>query len=550
MAAAAAAGPLLSDLPDEALMRILFFAPAREGATTAVLARRWRWLWRSCGAVNLDTRSFSRQDKPGTKASSHDDELYDYDSDEELEVSLRAAGEALAAADAPITRLSVVVDPTHHVYWSKHDLIDAVVNNPSATRRIEELHVEVKENEKSPLSFGCSLPSSETLRVARIIGCRCRLSTNAPPDAGAFPRLAELHLEGCTVPLVDLQRMADAAPQLETLHLESCHMPTAEEEKYHYDVVSAPKVACCRLVFPALAALVFATCRYQRWDGVQLLEIDAPRLRYFRYQGSVQQSDGLSLKPQKAAANLAQVDLDFIGDDNNDYYRAYENGGDVDELFWQFIRNFSTAKVLKIQLHSTMDRSSAVVADKGSQDELLGGLVFSLLERLELQAQYDPTKQGSTMVMLANLLHCCPVVRDLRLKLTKGYLGKRSSIDKAVQEDFNKSLDRFRKRRSPMVSFGGEDDGGEHEAPYIPGLSDESFNCLRSYLRRVSLHFCMDDLDCLGVQLAKFFAENAMVLEEMYVDDGSQKMQEHIGRSLSNRSAKRRNVGGIVILPR
>jgi hypothetical protein len=43
----------------------------------------------------------------------------------------------------------------------------------------------------------------------------------------------------------------------------------------------------------------------------------------------------------------------------------------------------------------------------------------------------------------------------------------------------------------------------------------------------------MDDLTCLGVQLAKFFAENAMVLEEMYVDDGSQKMQEHIGRSLS-----------------
>jgi hypothetical protein len=46
-----------------------------------------------------------------------------------------------------------------------------------------------------------------------------------------------------------------------------------------------------------------------------------------------------------------------------------------------------------------------------------------------------------------------------------------------------------------------------------------------------------------------------MVLEEMYVDDGSKKMQEHInntsvGRSLANYSAKGRNFGGVVILPR
>jgi ribosomal protein L20 len=53
--------------------------------------------------------------------------------------------------------------------------------------------------------------------------------------------------------------------------------------------------------------------------------------------------------------------------------------------------------------------------------------------------------------MLANLLHCCPVVRDLRLKLNKGYFGKRCSIFKEVQADFNKSVDRFRDRRSPIM---------------------------------------------------------------------------------------------------
>jgi hypothetical protein len=41
-----------------------------------------------------------------------------------------------------------------------------------------------------------------------------------PPGAAVFlQQLAELHLEGCTVPLVDVQRMIEAAPQLETLHL-------------------------------------------------------------------------------------------------------------------------------------------------------------------------------------------------------------------------------------------------------------------------------------------------------------------------------------------
>lgn len=43
----------------------------------------------------------------------------------------------------------------------------------------------------------------------------------------------------------------------------------------------------------------------------------------------------------------------------------------------------------------------------------------------------------------------------------------------------------------------------------------------------------MMEPNCLGVQLAKFFIENAMVLEEMCLDDGSQKMCEHVNPSIS-----------------
>jgi hypothetical protein len=38
----------------------------------------------------------------------------------------------------------------------------------------------------------------------------------------------------------------------------------------------------------------------------------------------------------------------------------------------------------------------------------------------------------------------------------------------------------------------------------------------------------MDEPNCLGVQLAKFFAENAMVLQEIHIDDGCHEMLEHV----------------------
>lgn len=43
----------LSGLPDDLLRRILYFAPAREGASTAVLSWRWPGLWATSGAVTL-----------------------------------------------------------------------------------------------------------------------------------------------------------------------------------------------------------------------------------------------------------------------------------------------------------------------------------------------------------------------------------------------------------------------------------------------------------------------------------------------------------------
>uniref|UniRef100_M8AZD4 Uncharacterized protein n=1 Tax=Aegilops tauschii TaxID=37682 RepID=M8AZD4_AEGTA len=47
-------------------------------------------------------------------------------------------------------------------------------------------------------------------------------------------------------------------------------------------------------------------------------------------------------------------------------------------------------------------------------------------------------------------------------------------------------------------------------------------------LRKVTLRFKAKEVNCFPVQLAKFLAENAMVLEEMHVEDGNQFWTDHL----------------------
>ncbi|KAF8720021.1 hypothetical protein HU200_024793 [Digitaria exilis] len=69
-----------------------------------------------------------------------------------------------------------------------------------------------------------------------------------------------------------------------------------------------------------------------------------------------------------------------------------------------------------------------------------------------------------------------------------------------------------------------------HDVHDIPGLSRHSFACLHRSLRRVSLEFRLGDSSSsgLGLRLVKFFAENAMVLEEMRIDSGNRRLYEHL----------------------
>jgi hypothetical protein len=77
------------------------------------------------------------------------------------------------------------------------------------------------------------------------------------------------------------------------------------------------------------------------------------------------------------------------------------------------------------------------------------------------------------------------------------------------------------------------------------------FKCLQNSLRRVGLRFQQQKSNCLGVKLIKFFAENAMALEEMYVDGGEEKFCQQMNLKIHKWNSKRRNLGAtsFVVLP-
>uniref|UniRef100_A0A0D9XSQ6 FBD domain-containing protein n=1 Tax=Leersia perrieri TaxID=77586 RepID=A0A0D9XSQ6_9ORYZ len=101
--------------------------------------------------------------------------------------------------------------------------------------------------------------------------------------------------------------------------------------------------------------------------------------------------------------------------------------------------------------------------------------------------------------------------------------------------DLDESIDRFTRRpdywsrpSQAVISM----DKRLEEAGDIYGLSGRFFDCLRSSLTKVGIQFRMDEYNCLGVRLVKFFVENAMRLEEIPIDGGYSRMYDHINHSV------------------
>uniref|UniRef100_A0A0E0F803 F-box domain-containing protein n=1 Tax=Oryza meridionalis TaxID=40149 RepID=A0A0E0F803_9ORYZ len=475
----AAGDDRLSALPDDLLIRVLHFAPAKEAASTSLLSRRFGALWRSSGAVNLAACVPDGRD-----------------------AFVRAADAALAAADRAVTRLTLHVegDDECSTYNSlrvgDHDVLDAVVAHPAA-RRVEELRVaavhrgQPDEHDDAVMDDDVSLPSN-TLRVLDLT--RCHNFSPPPPrtassaTAVAFPRLTTLRLRHCTYRVKHLHGIVDAAPELATVHLEFVLL-TSDRRHRRF----GPVTWNTGLRFPSATALALIHCRGEDGTPGRSMEVIAPRLRSFTYKGEALRFD-LTSPPSPDTTTVVAADLHF----------THGLGRCVD--YSHFIHNFTNAKVLRLKANHLDDMAVAEV--------------FLNLEhlRLELDGAYSGWSMAAetAAATIAGLLHCCPVLRqlelnffsDLRPDSCKNSKQVKHLFQKKCDADFEKSIDDFMR----LTKFESK------QRLDIPGLSDCSFACLQNSLRRVGLQFRLgEDSDCFGVRLIKFFAENAMVLEELHV---------------------------------
>uniref|UniRef100_A0A0D3HPC7 FBD domain-containing protein n=1 Tax=Oryza barthii TaxID=65489 RepID=A0A0D3HPC7_9ORYZ len=224
------------------------------------------------------------------------------------------------------------------------------------------------------------------------------------------------------------------------------------------------------------------------------MEVTAPRLRSFTYKGEAVRFDLTSPPPTAPDTTVVTADLHFTHGLGRCVYP-------------HFIHNFTNARVLRLKANHLDDMAVAEV--------------FPDLEhlRLELDGAYSGWSMAAetAAATIAGLLHCCPVLRQLELNFIsdlppdsscKNTKQVKHLFQKKCDADFEKSIDDFMR----LIKFKSK------QRLDIPGLSDCSFACLKSSLRRVSLQFRLgEDSDCFGVRLIKFFAENAMFLEELHI---------------------------------
>ncbi|CAM0947214.1 unnamed protein product [Alopecurus aequalis] len=487
----------LSELPDDLLRRVFHFAPVKEAASSGAISRRFRSLWRSTDAVNLeacaleDDDYYRRRYTHGYEARflSHRDAF------------LSAAKAALDGPDDRVKKLSFRLEAriddmiNDFLYrrdenWSPNriDVVADVLSHPKA-RLVEELQIAI--DYKTRVSFDHevhragfyvlaleSLPSAETLRVLDLTGCQ--IFDENPAGGVALPRLTSLRMDNCSVPLEHLQSLVFAAPALHEVRLESVSLRSYEEKE----------------------------------------------------EGTV-----------PPPPDLSRVGLHFIsGDDHKDPCA----------LFWQFFHNFRGTKELKLLVQ---DLEGIAVVHAAERAKLLRP--FRNLGRLELTGVHR--LEGKTVaVAIANLLRCCPVLRDLQINLTttKANSDKQPQhvhdfLQRKSPDDLHDSINHFMRRRFLSNSPEGEGEGDDDEVADIAALTGRSFRCLQHSLRRVSLRFRREKSNCFGLKLIKFFAQNARALEEMRIDGGNNRMNDHIDRKVEGwiaNSSHKRNTA-LTVLP-
>ncbi|KAK1667550.1 hypothetical protein QYE76_055709 [Lolium multiflorum] len=503
-----AAGDRISALPNDVLQHVLSFAPAREAAATAILSRRWRSVWRRTGAIILDSKPYKHAQREIGYYSPAFDTFF------------RDAHAALAAFRRPrggsgLKRLTLALEEgTYHLsrssWYNKdpepekdsrvHDLLD-----DPAVARLEELIVSCENSYHRryapPLH---SLPCAATLRVLELTRCNLEQPSHQGGGAMSFPHLTDLTMRNCYFLEGCLQATIDAAPALANLALANVHQrapePAGSTKKDFY-------MLPFRVRSPTVTSLAVTQTYVEDEKELEAsssnggrIELDMPSLRFFRYYGF-----RIKLALTSPTPGLARVDLNVTASRQRVRWDLkYEPPSRI-------LANFSSTRALKLRL--------GYIEDLIAADEV-PLTAFPNLKLLELDAKYQ-YMNGNTAVAMATLLRSCPAMSELRLRLNMRWdYDHERKYENHVGGSFGEAMDRFESL--------GSMSSAHRDAVQIGGVSElpdaftnnGAFSCLQRSLRKVTLQFKAKEANCFQVQLAKFLVENAMVLEEMHVDDG------------------------------
>jgi hypothetical protein len=386
-----------------------------------------------------------------------------------------------------------------------------------ATSELEELYLTRKEwscgfEYRPRLEY---LSCGGTLRVLELKRCNLDPPTTAEARCKvmAFPSLTDLRLERCFVSEGYLQAVVNAATALAKLVLVNVKYTVAEKTDCAGRSSGSGDKSFglgFRLRCPTVTALVLDTRCNERHEVLVKnggIELDMPSLLSLNYRGFPVK---LSLTAPSPELTRVELDTTYYDGDRVEHYEPTAS----------MLTSLSSMRSLTLHMRCL--------------DEIVTGQAglptFPNLNLLEINGENE-YMNTDTQLAMARLLGSCPAMSELRLMLNNKPANRfyRKSKKDPPGGSFSVSMDRFKRLAYLANAQGGNGSGVSCEISEPAALSSCTFGCLR----KVTLQFKANELDCFPVQLAKFLVENAMALKEMHVDDGVQFWTDHLYNNLA-----------------